>query len=647
MSNTNLSAASDPAITGGDRWSRQPHVVAQKITVGDLKALLTKTLIVEEGTSGMLLHDGRYQADLGPGAHTVATVSQRIKDLFFGSPFSAVLVDVSQQRLEVDCPHLLSRDNQEVNTKATLVLTLSDLHAFHLNVMKGASRVTSDEVIGLFRPKVLAVLARVVREATVADIDLHRDELGERLHDELEAALASQFRDIGLTYLRLDLVEFSCPVQDKLSQARGRLDLQTAELELRQRQREIQQHIDAEATDDRIAEIRTKDQFEEFVQQSQYDRREADRQRGARAAELEAQRGFEAKKTDLGRQQLWASLWSDFETAQDKRAHIKRARELENLVEISGLQHRYDELALRQRHGLEGEQLAHDLELARQRHQAKLDEGFRDYEAKREQALADAKLRSDTADIDRGIATKDAEAQLAKQTARVTLAMQLAEQLSKQELSEADAKQALALKAKEADARLAREQADAEHEREMARIRTLDGVKKETLMAVAAPEQAAVIAELLKTEALKGLSTEQVLALEAAKSPAAAQALIAKYQADGVIGAEKAQFYERMLAQQFAATEQTLELNRMHIELTHQSHANALATQRDTAVAAATGRAVVLLAAPQTLAPAAPHPSATPNSGNAPATVMTYCPNCGRPVNPSDKFSGCCGVKLT
>lgn len=641
MSNTNLSSASEPAISGGNRWSRQPNIVAQRITVGDLKALLTKTLIVEEGTSGMLLHDGRHQADLGPGAHTVATVSQRIKDLFFGSPFSAVLVDVSQQRLEVDCPHLLSKDHQEINAKATLVLTLSDLRAFHNNVMKGASQVTADEVIGLFRPKVLGVLARVVREANVDDF-LHDDELGERLHDELASALELQFRDIGLTYVRLDLVQFSCPEQDKLLRARGRLDLQAAELELRDRQRQVQQRIDAEATDDRIAKIRTEGEFEEFVKQSQYDSREEDRKRGSRAAELESQRGFEAKKTDLGRQQLWASLWSDFETAQDKRAQIKRARDLENLIEISGLQHRYDELALRQRQGLEGQQLAHELELAQKRHEAKLSEGLRDYEAKREQVLTDAGLRSDVADIDREIAAKDAEAKLAKQTARVALAMQLAEQLSKQELSEADAKQALAFKAKEADARLARDQADAAHQRDMDRIRTLDGVKKETLMAVAAPEQAAVIAALLKTEALKGLTTEQVLALEAAKSPSAAQALIAKYQADGVIGAERDQLYERLLAQQTASTEQTLALNRMHVELTHQSNANALFTQRDTAVAVATGKPGVPPAAP-----AEPQQPKETIGFKPPATEKTHCSACGKEIKPSDKFCGACGVKLT
>lgn len=645
MSNTNSSSASEPAISGGNRWSRQPNIVAQKITVGDLKALLTKTLIVEEGTSCMLLHDGRHQADLGPGAHTVATVSQRIKDLFFGSPFSAILVDVSQQRLEVDCPHLLSKDNQEINAKATLVLTLSDLRAFHNNVMKGASQVTADEVIGLFRPKVLGVLARVVREANVDDF-LHDDELGERLHDELAAALALQFRDIGLTYVRLDLVQFSCPEQDKISRARGRLDLQTADLELRARQRKIQQHIDAEATVDRIAKIRTEGEFEEFVKQSQYDSREEDRKRGSRATELDAQRGFEAKKTDLGRQQLWASLWSDFETAQDKRAQIKRARELENLIEISGLQHRYDELALRQRHGLEGQQLAHELELAQKRHQAKLTEGLRDYEAKREQVLADAGLRDGVADIDRGIATKDAEAQLAKQTARSKLAKDLAEWNSEQLQREAEAEHELAEKKKEAEARRAREQADAEHEREMARIRALDGVKKETLMAVAAPEQAAVIAELLKTEALKGLSTEQVLALEAAKSPAAAQALIAKYQADGVIGAGKDQHYERLLAQQIASTEQTLALNRMHVELTHQSNANALFTQRDTAVAVATGKPGVPPAAPQTPAPAEPHQPKETIGFKAPATEKTHCSACGKPVKESDKFCGTCGGKL-
>ncbi len=73
----------------------------------------------------------------------------------------------------------------------------------------------------------------------------------------------------------------------------------------------------------------------------------------------------------------------------------------------------------------------------------------------------------------------------------------------------------------------------------------------EALISLSGPEQAQVLADLKKTEALKDLSDEQVYALMAAKSPQVAAALAERFKAmqdQPDVAEEVKVLYERMLA---------------------------------------------------------------------------------------------------
>ena len=95
------------------------------------------------------------------------------------------------------------------------------------------------------------------------------------------------------------------------------------------------------------------------------------------------------------------------------------------------------------------------------------------------------------------------------------------------ELTRADAALKADLARKEAE-RLDKAQAQAH---ELAMLQARGQMSAEALMSLSGPDQARTIADLKKTEAMKGMSDEQVYAMMAAQSPAVAQALAERFKA--------------------------------------------------------------------------------------------------------------------
>jgi len=95
---------------------------------------------------------------------------------------------------------------------------------------------------------------------------------------------------------------------------------------------------------------------------------------------------------------------------------------------------------------------------------------------------------------------------------------------------------------------------------ELERMEKMSRLSVEALIAVSGPEQARLLAELKRTEILRGMSEEQILALAAEKSPEVARAFQEKFRA--LSAEEQGRFYERLLEARRASDEKTTELLR-------------------------------------------------------------------------------------
>ncbi len=676
-----------PVASDGTRWGRSRGVFAQRIEAADVKAFFTKHLDVDEGTRGLFLQHGRVVGELEPGRHTLQTVGDRLKSVVFGAAVAAVVCDVSSQRLEVTCTGLRTSDHVETNVTASLTVALNNPLNFYRNVMKGAPVVTADEVRALFQPTVLTVFGRVLHSTPVADLD-HPNEVSERLYDELQAALSGQFSDLGLTFVRLDHAQFSCPSRDSLVRATASLDLDEAKLRLRERQRRLQQQLDNESHEDELARIQTQQEMTEFLARLT-----------SQAEETRHRRAHDAKLAELGRERDMAlatdKLLATKHDLEARRAFVKVWVDRQYQKQLGDLDHEIAREKLERKFELDSITLTEQLRLDQQRYDAQVERADAEFQRDLDQRIATTKAKVEesrivaesnasnrvldaetTANITRIAAEAEAHKlkTIREQQFSTLEALQSIEQKQKeqdlslegrrkqQELAAKHAELELELARLKATTELTQQQKAAAHAQEIERLRTMNELRTETLVAVSNPETAKLLAAQMQLGALKDFTPEQLAMVKAADSPALAQVLIAKYQAEAASTAaiqaatasaqaasneQSKELYERMLQIQAAANANAQAAAQQNMAHFVQLTGMALHTQRDTAVAAATEYVPVPMPTEAPVPPGSrdsigfktpmPNPAAAhcPKCNHASAATAAFCARCGAVITAS------------
>ena len=596
-------------IAGGVRWTRQSGEFARRIEAKDLRGILSRNLDVDEGTRGLLFQYGAYHGDLSPGRHTIESVTQRIKSLIFTSPISALIVDDGQNRLRLEANRLLTSDDQEVSAAAIVVVELADPLKLFVNMVRGEQVLTIDKVCGFFQPGIGQALSHLVRSATIRDL-AHPYELGERLEDDIRTRMADSFSSAGLRFVRLDFVKFGAAGHDELSRSRGRLSLREAQAELEARQRELERRIEAEATLDRMAKIESEAELREFISRGE----------------------FEAKTSDLARELQWQKIFDDFirvkEDLEAQRELVRRTRRQQNELELAALKYEFDLKILRNQQSLERTTEEFEREKALRRFDDELKHRGILFRATLDERVATAHTESELADIERERNRRDSEARLARQKARAEFALELTRR--SQQMDQESRQFDLQLRQSEQQAGFARAEAekDGAHRRKLDELVAMDRVRVETLVAVSDGPQSAHLSELLKLEAYKGLTPEQILMVKAAESPAVAAALAEKFRSEAsgntASQATERALYERLLQEARDSRSEIKEFATGTIGEIRQATGSALQSQRDVAVAAVSNSEV--------------GPRAQP-----PQMGATSCRGGGEQMAAADKFCGKCG----
>ncbi|MCH7800099.1 MAG: hypothetical protein IIC24_01010, partial [Chloroflexi bacterium] len=265
----------------------------------------------------------------------------------------------------------------------------------------------------------------------------------------------------------------------------------------------------------------------------------------------------------------------------------------------------YEKLGIVHRNGLEQERIALEAATARQQMESRWEiqlreldwqierdrraaEFRRQQEAQEVEAQNQARLRqaqtsSNVADLERDEDQKDMEMllQIDAQRRQARRDDQQAQQLAEIEAEDRRQKIELDGERQRMDMRLRedRERSDAE----LRRIDALSSASIETLIAVSGTEQAQLLAQLARTRALAGHSTEQILAMQAADNPEIAVAL--KEMLTAVAAQGQLEQYERLVTE----VKENAQLNRedyqRNMQTMNEMFNTALDSVRDTAMA--------------------------------------------------------------
>ena len=646
-----------PAKLFNNRWEREPDDFAATVSERDLAGFTTKNIVIEEGTTGLLLVQGRFDRRLEPGPHQL---EGGLGAVFVGRERKVVvLVTLSDVMLFITLPRLLTRDPVPfgVQTAITLRFTPGREAIFLNNLMSGKESLTSHDLRNLVYSEINEAAQIWAGGHTIKEL---ADDLS--LRDELALALENHIRPVlersGLTFGRMEVREFKCEIWDKSVNMRVETSLQVT-----QEQAELQGR---KRLFDLVVETDLQDLAEETQKVATYEKRIQLWQRMQRAANQEQMDKISSEEdlVNFMRQIDHDRLLKDDEFERFKVTLRESGEDHERLraqfVRVAQMEEEYDfrrrELAQQtalSREEMEGElglerlrmegQLETalkrtDLTLERERREAEQARNEEDLSAaaRYERELREARTSAEAQGIARETARLDAELTLALEDQRTAQERVHQQELTRMELDRQASAQELELKSQEAEMDRRLRELRERHQQEMESMQSMDAVSLHTLIAVAEGDKAPLLAELARTEAFKSMTPEQILAIAAEKSPELGGAL-AEMAARGDSEQAKA-MYERLLSEQRGASTEMRESQR-EMTLTMQEMFNkALETQAS--VAQAFGHGIGQAAQ-----------AGAAGGGGAPAPTQAQrvivCRRCLQESPLATKFCPNCGDTLT
>lgn len=647
----------------GRRWAKSPDDFAVRVEVDDVPGLFRKDLVVEPGTRALLLEDGKNMAgELGPGKYTLQSAG-----LTSAKTATAILVDSGDTDLEFTIPDLFTTDPMRITVDCRLVAGVDNAVMFLTNLMKG-ERIFS---LGRLRQYLFDEIQNAASEAvgrhSVQELSSNLA-LKEELATDIEAHLNRTFRRMGLRFDRVRALNFRHERWDEVREAQEDLFLQISaedavaegrkrladalhekELqEIAEETREVERYEKRAQTwarmrravnSDRMDEVQTEEDFASFM-------REIDKQRVIEENELEElQREFAERKEDhtLARAHLLAK-------AELEREYELKMAELTQQRDLSREQLEFEQEQARMR--LEGELAIEEkrqaFELRRQREEAafRREQAATDRQERLDEALTDAEIE----DLERQQDEKDLEMGL--RALREMKATRREDEEARMRMQWDDDRRRLEaeLAAEERRLKMELKQRREDHAHELNRLEAMAQMSTEALIAASGAEQGRLLVELQKTESLKGMSEEQILALAAENSPEVAKAFQEKFRAmpaefQQQLQAQMKETYEARIADKDAAAERQERQQEEIAQKLQEMFNKALEEQRKTAEALAQGKgesdsptvifgpggepAVMGAGATTTKSEGGERVAVCRNCGEESPVGTRYCQNCG------------------
>jgi len=567
----------------GLRWKRGSDDFAKRIDLERTESALQRGVVVEEGTRALLVSNGVLKATLEPGKYDLKTFTDALKEsvirgggnivagvagwfsaeakdsvdktveVLVYNPSTVLLIDSGDVELDLNIDEVYTNDPLMIDIACNTVLRLEDARLFFVNVMKSRETYSITDLRNSLIGEIQNAFNEAIGQKSVKELHSNlslKQEFENVVKEHLNRTLGQSY---GLRFFQLRTIRYRNNRYDKIKGVNEETFLLVSESDARLSQRK------------RLFDVYDNEQLQVIFEET-------------RKVQHTAQR-----------QKVWADLRALVNS--DKMNEIKSADDLEEYVheinkgkylredEVSELLSGFEQSGKKRAFLLEKIDMEH--ELARERHGIELRKtqmvGVEENElaawevkAKRErrefeEALQRTRIKKETLGVEREVRIEDAKADsdvkdLEREGDQKDLDMGLSavERIKK-------------MKAQEK-----REEMNIEAER----LERLSKVGIEALISSSGKEQAEMLKELKKTEMLKGMTEEQILAMGAANSKDLAEAYKEKYK--GLSAEKQEALYEKMMAQKDNSMKTMQEMFN-----------KALETQRDATVGVSQGGKVV------------------------------------------------------
>lgn len=648
-------------------WVRDENDFAVRIEARDLKGLFKRGLIIEPGTNALLLDGGAVKGTLPPGTHNMDSLDKRLADWIstgIGSQVTAQLVSVRPTDLNFNAGGIFTRDPIKVGVSVRVQVMVDTPGRFVVNMLGGRERYSKLDLEGYFYPEVSVVIERWVRQYSLRQL-AEESGLREKLELALVEALKPSFEQCGLRFNFVRTMQFDLDRLDLVNNIHDKYNIQLSEIEAENQGQSLLHEALREGKDlewaKQDAEVADEERRAALYQRMREAVLRGKMQEARSEAEYEAflnQMDLDKLLREKERAELLQSWREDAADRQGTRAHQLARLQLEREYELKSAEFRLrkdlnaqeveDEMRLERvrverTYQLEAEKLDFDIKQRRKQE---------DFEAEMAETRRQAALKQ--AQDQQNLQAQEHSQQIQQmldliRVAAVADSNRLDRMERQKQIEWEDERRrrehAWNIEKQKIETDLQRERDERTHKLEW--LKALGELGTEALIIAGPAEQARLLADLKKHEALKGMSEDQILAAAAEKSPHVAQALAEKYRAvsEGRASQQEKELYERMLDQHRDELQRINDQWNRSAEREQGTARHAIDKMAEVAQSFArnAGGTPVIIAGSGQAAPAY-YPGQAQQTGQAPGGKT--CIKCGNSVLVDMKFCPHCGNKF-
>ncbi|MGH7199795.1 MAG: SPFH domain-containing protein, partial [Planctomycetaceae bacterium] len=296
------------------RWTADANQFAASIQVGDADGFFAKRLVIEPGTRALIIDEGEYLGEVGPGTYTLESFAEKLQ-FWRKKQATAVLTRQEDFVVELLCEAVPTAEHLTVDATLRLTVQIEDVALFARNLMGSRRQFTAADLRDALAPIVQQALWETIGSFSIAD--LTGPQVRQTVDAAVEQALGVSMRRYGLRFVGVQTVSIGHEKYDEHRRKLGDAWIQKEDVKLRETLNELESLAENVGIDkqesDVAAELRrigVRNQMREAVLSEEFDKvtnteelekflQERDKSKLIRQEEIdELKAGYEDRKGD-------------------------------------------------------------------------------------------------------------------------------------------------------------------------------------------------------------------------------------------------------------------------------------------------------------------------------------------------------------
>jgi len=286
----------------GNRWVRGEDDFAVRVDECDVKGFLSKGLIVEHGTRGMVFQRGRFCGYIDEGSYDVNGFLKKVNNFNQTTPTSIVLTDAGDVELHLEAIKLYSKEQMDVDATFKALVRLNDPEKLYTNAFKSRNQLSIGYLAGSLTNELRAALQTYVGSHSVQEL-YSNAEIRQDVQHQMQLELEPIMERIGVEMVELRFVDFFCPAYDPIREEEAEHYIHTRKTDIEIDRLKLAQRLRKEMATDKMDKIKNENDLEDFIRQTEHELGLKDVIRGDEMDKLKRQFSYERNK-ELVTQQI-------------------------------------------------------------------------------------------------------------------------------------------------------------------------------------------------------------------------------------------------------------------------------------------------------------------------------------------------------